>query len=510
MNVYKCNLLRKLQFYVVSVYILFVSALATPSFAQDYHNFVQFYINPALINPSLTGSDGKSALYIAYKKQWVGIEGAPSIANVSLQTALQNKVNLGFHVNNEERGVINTSSFLITGGYTIPLQNESMFRFGFSLGASWNQVRLDELNFGVPGDPVQANLLTNNFQLLGNAGISYHSKTFHLGASIPNILQPVYLTKDPFSVAEVTPFESVIFHGSYRIYFGNDQNVFEPYVLYRYNQTLPSQLEVAGVLHIQNKIWLGGSYKQDFGISGLGGFKVNKQLAVGYSYTLKNIGLNELNKPSHEIHLALLFGEKKKNIPAYSFVDTEKEKPLKDKKAQEDQRKQHEKELALKQKQELAKMKAEEEAKLEEERRAREVREAATQKAEEERKNEAENERIKRETQKQNEVNPPIVEEVPVIKERHEIVKRIDHESELEEGHYVIVGVFGSKENAQSLAKTLQIAGFSQADYGYLTNKGYWYVHVFQSNDINATRSERDEYRKIPRFKDAWLLTIEE
>lgn len=502
--------MKKIRFYLACVNILFVLFLATPLHAQDYHNFVQFYINPALINPSLTGSDGQPALFFSYKKQWAGIEGAPSVANVSIQSALQNKVNLGFHINNEERGVINASSLLFTGGYTIPINDESMVRFGFSLGASWNQIDINALNFGTPGDPIQVDLLDNNFQLLGNAGLSFHSKGFHIGASIPNMLQPVYLTKDPFTVAEIAPFESIIFHSSYRIYFGNDKNVFEPYLIYRYNQTLPTQLEAAGVLHLQDKIWLGGSYKQDFGISGLGGFNINKQLGVGYSYTLKNTGLNELNRPSHEIHLALLLGERKKNIPVYSFINTEKVKPPMSKKALEAKKKREE--LALKKEEELAKKKADEEAKLEEEKKAM----AAAQKAEEEK--QLEQERIEREaqqqqiepTQPQEEPVSPVIDDRPVIPERHEVVKRANHISELNEGHYVIVGVFGSKENAQSLAKTLQIAGFSQADYGYLTNKGFWYVHVFQSNDINATRSERDEYRKIPRFKDAWLLTIEE
>ncbi|MEP2671117.1 MAG: type IX secretion system membrane protein PorP/SprF [Cyclobacteriaceae bacterium] len=505
--------MKKIRFYLACVNILFVFSLAAPLHAQDYHNFVQFYINPALINPSLTGSDGQPALFFSYKKQWAGIEGAPSVANVSIQSPLQNKVNLGFHINNEERGIINTSSLLFTGGYTIPINKESTVRFGFSLGATWNQVDINALNFGTPGDPIQVDLLDNNFQLLGNAGVSFHSKGFHVGASIPNMLQPVYLTKDPFKVTEIAPFESIIFHSSYRIYFGNDKNAFEPYIMYRYNQTLPSQLEAAGVLHLQDKIWMGGSYKQDFGISGLGGFNINKQLGVGYSYTLKNTGQNELNHPSHEIHLALLFGERKKNIPVYSFINTEKVKPPMSKKAMEEKKKREE--LALKKEAELAKKKADEEAKLEEEKKAK----AAAQKAEEEM--QREQERIEREAQQQQQqqqmeqvqqpVDPvsPVIDNKPVIPERHEIVKRADHRSELEEGNYVIVGVFGSESNAKALSDQIRKNGFSQANYGYLTNKGYWYVHVFQSNDINATRSERDEYRKIPRFKDAWLLTIE-
>jgi hypothetical protein len=178
----------------------------------------------------------------------------------------------------------------------------------------------------------------------------------------------------------------------------------------------------------------------------------------------------------------------------------------------EAQRKQHEKELALKKEQELARQKAEEEAKkheeaarLEEERKAREL---EAQKVEEERRYQAEKEQLEREAQQQQIEQQEVVP--PVVKERHEIVTRKDHKSELNEGHYVIVGAFSIETGAKTYSDQLKRAGFSQTNYGYLTNKGYWYVHVFVSDDINATRAERDEYRKMPRFNDAWLLTIEQ
>ena len=226
--------------------------------AQDFHNFTQFYVNPSLINPALTGADGKGALFFSYKKQWAGIEGAPSVGNVSLQSALKNNVNIGINLNNETQGLINTSAALFTGGYTIELPDNNMFRFGFSLGAAWSKVDINALNFGSisPSDPIQVDLLDNNFQLLSNAGASLHIKAFNIGISLPNIIQPVYLTTDAFSVSKINPFETAIVHTSYRFYFSDNFNVFEPYVVYRFNKSLPSQLEAAGILHLQHKVWI--------------------------------------------------------------------------------------------------------------------------------------------------------------------------------------------------------------------------------------------------------------
>src|SRR5258707_916489 len=125
------------------------------------------------------------------------------------------------------------------------------------------------------------------------------------------------------------PFHSIVLHDSNRYYFNRDQNVFEPYLIYRLNGPLPSQFEAAAVLHLQHVVWVGASYKQQFGISGLFGFKVQNQFAVGFSYTIKNGGANQIPAPSYEVQLGYLVGNKKKDANAYSFVDTHKEKPKK-------------------------------------------------------------------------------------------------------------------------------------------------------------------------------------
>ena len=105
-------------------------------------------------------------------------------------------------------------------------------------------------------------------------------------------------------------------------------------------------------------------------------------------------------------------------------------------------------------------------------------------------------------------VKEPVKELPKEPVERHETVKRGSHLHELETGNYVIVGVFGSVDNAKSMARRLVDTGFS-ANYGFLTEKNLWYVHIFAGDDINGARTERDKYRKQPLFRNAWLLTIQ-
>src|SRR5688572_7497428 len=141
--------------------ILFVSTSQEVS-AQDYYNFVQFYVNPALLNPSFTGVDGQPAAFLSYKKQWMGIKGSPSIGHLSVQAPLPSKVGVGFNVGNDKRGVLSTSSLGMAFSYYSPMANDMFLRFGFSLGAAFTKVDLDALVFSNNSDAIVADLLSSN------------------------------------------------------------------------------------------------------------------------------------------------------------------------------------------------------------------------------------------------------------------------------------------------------------------------------------------------------------
>ncbi len=635
-------------FFLVSFYRL--------TFAQDISNFTQFFFNPYSLNPSFAGIDGRGALFASYRKQWSGIEGSPTIANLSYHSPLNPRLSIGVNVANDQRGLLTNSGLLITMGYTIPLGEASYLRFGISGGGSWNTVDLNKMesqNLG--NDPALINLLNQSASVIGNAGLSLHLKSFHIGAALPNLFTPTYVSEDAFTLTEIKPFEAMVIHASNRFYFADNKHIFEPYAVYRINTGLPSQYEFAGVLHLNHVVWLGGSYKQDFGISGLGGIKLNNRFAVGASYTLKNTGENELNFPSYEVHLSILGGasksknksKKKEALPTYSFVNTEipkktrtelmndnyaaaiakadkafasknyelarldyyeaqKFKPTenypKTKIAEIDKllaydsklkmanneytAKKYEQALADYEaasainpneqypKDKIAEIKAilalknvesdvdkkyrEALARADQAMAAKNYQGAKSGYNEALRIKPAESYPKTQITQAQKAIDyqstiqkadtefsaksylPALtdyqaasqlfpneqypkdkiaqintllastkVEKAPVEQpEHHETVKRGSNVKELQPGHYVIVGVFGSVNNARNLTRQAVENGLN-ANYGFLTEKNLWYVHVFAGSDINESRRERDKYRKQPMFKNAWLLTVE-
>lgn len=358
------------MFFRFSCIILFI-AFAGKLSAQDNSNFAHYFMNPYSINPSFAGTDGRPSLFLTYRKQWINIDGAPSVANVSFHTPMGRKVGFGLNVTNAERGILNTTSAFLSNSVNISLSDLMTIRFGASIGAANNTIDPEGLD-NVPASTL-AGILDQNTYLLGNAGISLQVKYFNFGVSIPNLFNDEFISTEDFTVGEITPLENLLIFASNRFYLTKDhKHMIEPYLLYRYSDVLPPQVEGSLVVTLNHTVWFGGSYKQDFGISAHGGVKFNKMFGLGYSYNIQNSGANEVNSPSHELQLNVLFGGRKKDRFVYSFVDSEL--PKKKSKRQEALEKRRE-ELAQQKAEEEAKAKllAEQKAKEEEEKRAQEA-----------------------------------------------------------------------------------------------------------------------------------------
>jgi hypothetical protein len=103
----------------------------------------------------------------------------------------------------------------------------------------------------------------------------------------------------------------------------------------------------------------------------------------------------------------------------------------------------------------------------------------------------------------------PVIE--PPVVQKYEVVKKGTHEDELHISHYVIVGAFGKKENAQRYSELLKDQGYDNS-FGYVTDKSVYHVYVFESSDLEKTRMVRDQFRKLSGFQfgQSWVLTVQE
>jgi cell division protein FtsN len=100
--------------------------------------------------------------------------------------------------------------------------------------------------------------------------------------------------------------------------------------------------------------------------------------------------------------------------------------------------------------------------------------------------------------------------EAPAV-QQYDVVKKGVHEDELNVSHYVIVGAFKTRKNAQRYSEQLKEQGYDNS-FGYVTGKNVYHVYVFESSDLERTRTVRDQFRKLSdfQFRNSWVLTVQE
>lgn len=91
---------------------------------------------------------------------------------------------------------------------------------------------------------------------------------------------------------------------------------------------------------------------------------------------------------------------------------------------------------------------------------------------------------------------------------RHDFVQRENNNNDLQTGDYAIVGVFNIRTDAHRVTEELKKLNFPMADFGYLTQRKLWYVHLGKYDSIDAAKTELEKHRQSKMFKDAWLLTV--
>lgn len=445
--------------------------------AQQLPVYSQYFNNPYIYNPAFAGTKNAAYIFLNHRQQWRGIEGAPVTSSFSFHTPLARRAAVGLNISTDKRGLLQTSSALASFGYTVPLGIDHFLRFGISAGMGNNSLDLSQLENVT--DPAVLRLLNNNIYLDGQFGINYQIKNFNFGFALPKLYESAVFTDTYFSEPEIGKFKRYLFTGSYKIELGASS--LEPFGMYRMTEGLPDLIEGGLTLLLKDVVWIGGSYRKDFGPTGLVGFNVKDNFSFGYAYELASAQVSSFIGGSHELQLGLRLGKVKdpnrKRKPKAKAESTTKVVPEEEPETFETIK--EEKEPIVEQ--EIAKVESPKE------------------------------EPVKLKTPKP-EPEPKVIkspEPEPKKPLVQAVVTKGKHPLELEKGHYVISGVFSSERNAQRYRDALKNRGFSSS-YGYNSEKKYYYVYLKTSDNKEEIIEETVKYQQNQEFKDAWLLSVED
>jgi len=462
-------------------------------FSQELPNFTHYYANPYIYNPAYAGIEGRPTISLTHRRQWIGIEDAPVTSNITFHTPVVGGFNMGLNVTQDNYGIFQASGALLSLGYTVQLGFNQYVTFGMSGGGKFQNIDLTGAN---PNDPaiIRIQSFEKTTKLDGNAGLAYHIAGFSIGFSLQNIFNTSTFPTETFDTGELGLIRNYMVTADYMLYFGNDDYIFQPYGSYRSFEGYGTQFEAGGIFHVKHLLWVGGSYRQDFGIIGLLGVKIKDAFSIGYGYEMPTTKANGINKTSHEIQLNLAFGKKKDRAKKHStFLASRKPvKPKKKKKAPPPVV------------EEPVEEPVEVVGPLPEQ-----IQDALDSL------NQGDNKvrvitdgEVWDDTPEEPVVVETTPEPVPEYIKPAAITKRGNHPFEMDEGHYIVVGAYGVAENAIRMNDKLLSQGYD-SDFGFNSEKNIFYVFIQSEDSAEAARSKRDDVRKNPAFSKAWYLLVE-
>ncbi|MCK5369479.1 MAG: PorP/SprF family type IX secretion system membrane protein [Cyclobacteriaceae bacterium] len=529
-------------------------------FAQELPFNSQIFVNPYYYNSAYAGFEDRPAFYVYRRQQWTGIEGAPVTTGFNFHTIFNEKINFGVHIMNDERSILNTTRALITFGYRASFDDYHYISFGLSGGIGFNTIDLDAID---PDDPAIIDALDNNMFLDGNAGFNYYNKGFNLGLSLPKIFKTNTISNSEFVTGEISPLNDAIFMTSYKWEISEEKFAIEPYGIYYYSKDFQSQFEAIGLIHLMDVFWIGASYRQDYGTTGFVGLNIKDNFKFGYAYEFFNVQPNEFSNGTHDIQLALVFGEKKKKgkvnliqkrrnmlrsmgklpseqnqniyqvendpfVPPPVETETYNEEDALNDLMNEMENEQNvpedtidifnvqfdddlvsEPEVVPV----IVPVKVPEPKEIDEE-------EALIRQMEEEAMEEftfEEPEELTETTDPDQieEVEPDPEEYIEAILDNEGLyigpttVIKGDHLLELENGKYVVIGTFSNYRDAEEYSDQLFIKGF-YTKFGYISQTKIYYVYIFESDDLQETKDTSERFRSIgAQFRENWVLQVQ-
>ncbi|UYQ94639.1 type IX secretion system membrane protein PorP/SprF [Chitinophaga horti] len=285
--------------------------LALAGQAQQDAMYTQYMFNTMAINPGYAGSRGNLSATAMYRRQWIGVEGAPETQTVSLDMATRDrKIGLGLQAFNDKIGITKSTGFYMTYAYRINFKDD-VSSLGIGLQGGFTNFRANLAKVDLidqNGDPAfmqNVNAMMPSF----GAGLYYNNDRFYAGFSIPNIVR-TYLRKEQYlyqTDVVAHRFMHLFFMTGYVFDLGEDYKL-KPSLLVKAVSGAPIEADINANLWIKDIVSVGASYRTGDAIAGLLELQLGSQFRLGYAYDHSISKLVKYNQGTHEIMLRFEFG----------------------------------------------------------------------------------------------------------------------------------------------------------------------------------------------------------
>lgn len=288
--------------------------------AQDEAIFGHYNLTPVLVNPSVVGFDDAYQLQLNARAQWSGFSDAPTTYAAQYNGPLGDNFGLGLGVLTESAAQLQRLRAHLNYAFRFDISDKVKLAAGFQ--AEYQQLTLDNSvmsnNFVDFSDDIVQNFMNGEGDFDAALGFfSSFGENTRVGLTLNNLVRSRISQNDEGSILE----HYTIF-ASHRIDVEDLDFSFEPSVLLRNVQDVPSQIDINLMARFMNdQLTTGLSYRSLGALGILLGTQLTMNetgvVQIYYSYDVFFQEFQSYNNGSHEISLILGFERKSKKRRRY-------------------------------------------------------------------------------------------------------------------------------------------------------------------------------------------------
>jgi type IX secretion system PorP/SprF family membrane protein len=286
--------------------ITFIAFIVTTLlWSQQDAQYTQYMYNMSVINPAYTTDNlGIVNLGALHRTQWVGVDGAPKSSNLFLHTPLNDKIEVGFSMINDNIGdVVKENNLYADIAYKLNLEENGNLSFGIKTGVTFFDVNFNDfvLESGdVFTDPDFAENINKSYFNFG-VGAYYNKDNYYVGLSVPNLLKAKHLDRDngKYQGSE----QMHVFLTSGYVFEISELVKFKPAFMSKIVKGAPIAFDITANVLYDNRFEFGLGYRIEDAFSAMFNVKATPELRIGYAYdhTVSNLG--PFSSGSHEIFI---------------------------------------------------------------------------------------------------------------------------------------------------------------------------------------------------------------
>jgi type IX secretion system PorP/SprF family membrane protein len=289
------------NFTVAFLITLFIT-LSAACFAQQDPQFSQNMFTKLSNNPGFAGSNDAICGTLVYRNQWTGFGGEPKtmLLNFDMPVdAIHGALGLTVNVA-DQLGAEKNTNIRVAYAYRAFL---GPGKIGVGLDVGYYQKSLDGSKF-IFNDQGDINLPTTN--LSGGTfdmglGAYYNTDKLFVG------LSALHLTGGKINFSDINT--EIVRHYYFMAGYGVDLTsslTLKPMVQVK-SDAVSTQVDLNANLMINNRFWVGGSYRLQDAIVVLAGLEIIPNLKLGYSYDITTSDIKSYSSGTHEIMLGYCY-----------------------------------------------------------------------------------------------------------------------------------------------------------------------------------------------------------